>query len=250
MVEVKKISEKNNVLKLLVTDTDTVMINSIRRAAMGEVQTLAVEDVSIYENTSIIPDEMLAHRLSMLPIKMDMKRYKEGDTLKLLLEKEGPCTVYGKDIKSTDPKIDVIDKKVPIAKLKKDQKIKIEMEATVGRGKDHAKWQTAIIGYKNIADIAVGKECNLCKDCIHACPKKILEAKGKTISLKEPLQCDLCGECRDACKLSQLKIKENEKAFLLTIETMKSLENTAIIEEAINKLEQKTEEFRKALKDL
>ncbi len=250
MVEVKKISEKNSVLKLLVTDTDTVMINSIRRAAMGEVQTLAVEDVSIYENTSIIPDEMLAHRLSMLPIKMDMKRYKEGDTLKLLLEKEGPCTVYGKDIKSTDPKIDVIDKKVPIAKLKKDQKIKIEMEATVGRGKDHAKWQTAIIGYKNIADIVTGKECNLCKDCIHACQKKILEVKGKTISLKEPLQCDLCGECRDACKVSQLKIKENEKAFLLTIETMKSLENTAIIEEAINKLEQKTEEFRKALKDL
>ncbi len=250
MVEVKKISEKNNVLKLLVTDTDTVMINSIRRAAMGEVQTLAVEDVSIYENTSIIPDEMLAHRLSMLPIKMDMKRYKEGDTLKLLLEKEGPCTVYGKDIKSTDPKIDVIDKKVPIAKLKKDQKIKIEMEATIGRGKDHAKWQTAIIGYKNVADIATEKECNLCKDCIHACPKKILEVKGKTISLKEPLQCDLCGECRDACKVSQLKIKENEKAFLLTIETMKSLENTAIIEEAINKLEQKTGEFRKALKDL
>lgn len=250
MVEVKKVSEKGNILKLLITGADSVLVNSIRRSALAEVETLAVEDVSIYENSSVMPDEMLAHRLALLPIRTDSKRYKSGDKLKLMLEKEGPCTVYSKDIKSTDPKTDVVDKKVPIVKLKKGQKVKIEMDALMGKGKDHAKWQAAIIGYKNVSDIIVGKDCTLCKECIQACSKKGLDIKGKTITLKEPLQCDMCGECKDACKTGQLKIKEKENAFLFSIESLKSLENSEILEEAITKLEEKTEEFRKALKDL
>lgn len=78
MAEAKKISEKNGVLKLLITDTDTVLINSIRRAAVAEVQTLAPENISFYENSSIMPDEMISHRLALLPIKTDTKKYKAG----------------------------------------------------------------------------------------------------------------------------------------------------------------------------
>ncbi len=250
MVEVKKISEKNNQLKLLVSDTDATLVNSIRRAVLAEIPTLAIENVSFYENSSIMPDEMLAHRLGMLPIKTESKKLKEGEAIKFVLEKEGPGTVYSKDIKSTDPKTYIADKKIPLTKLKKDQKIKMEMDAIIGKGKDHAKWQPAVIGYRNIAEIAVGKECNLCKDCIEACPKKLLETKGKTIVLKDAAECDMCGECKDNCKAAQLKIKEKENAFILMVESTQAMENSEILEAAINKLEEKTEEFRKALKDL
>lgn len=250
LVEIKKISDKNSTLKLLVNDADTVLVNCFRRAVMADVQTFAAKNILIYENSSIMPDEMLAHRISMIPIKADAKKYKEDEIVKLVLEKEGPCTVYSRDIKSTDPKIDVPDKKVMIVKLKKDQKLKIEIEAGIGKGSDHAKWQPAIIGYRNIAEISVGKECNLCKDCISACSKKLLEVKGKSIALAEPAECDLCGECKDACKAAQLKIRGKENSFLLSIETLKGLEHDEIIDAAIDNLEKKTEEFRKALKEL
>lgn len=38
---------------------------------MSEVPTLAIENVTIYQNTSIIPDEVLAHRLGLIPILAD-----------------------------------------------------------------------------------------------------------------------------------------------------------------------------------
>ena len=137
MVEIKNIFEKEGVSKFLISGIDTAMINSLRRTIMSSVPTLAIEKVSIYENSSAMPDEMLGHRLGMLPITTEKKSPK-GESLKLVLEKEGPCTVYSKDIKSTDPKLEIADKKVPLVKLKKGQKIMIEMEAVMGTGKEHA----------------------------------------------------------------------------------------------------------------
>src|SRR5688572_24501630 len=36
-----------------------------------QVPTMAIEKVYIYDNTSIIQDEVLAHRLGLIPIKVD-----------------------------------------------------------------------------------------------------------------------------------------------------------------------------------
>ena len=45
--------------------------NSFRRAMSGEVPTLAIEDVKIYDNTSALFDEMLAHRIGLIPIRTE-----------------------------------------------------------------------------------------------------------------------------------------------------------------------------------
>ena len=148
MVSVKKIGEEHGVLKLQVSGVDSAFVNAIRRTIMQDVPCLSIEDVSIYENDSVMFDEFIAHRLGMLPIKSDTKGYKKGDSVKLVLEKEGPCTVYGKDIKSTDPKAEVADKKVPITKLGKGQKIKMEMKAIMLSGREHVKWQPGVVSFK------------------------------------------------------------------------------------------------------
>ena len=101
-MDVKKISEKGSSTKILVKGIDAVLMNSIRRTIMSNVPVLAVEDVYIYDNASVVFDEFLAHRLAMIPIKSDdPKAYKAGDKIKLMLDKEGPCTVYSGDIQST-----------------------------------------------------------------------------------------------------------------------------------------------------
>ena len=148
MVSVKKLDEKAGIVTLEVKGSETAFVNAIRRVVMQDVPTLAIEDVSIYENDSVVFDEFLAHRLGMLPIKSSAKGYKVGDGVKLVLEKEGPCTVYSKDIKSTDPKVEVADKKVPLLKLVKKGKVKLEMKAVMQSGREHAKWQPAVISFE------------------------------------------------------------------------------------------------------
>lgn len=49
--------------------------NAYRRIMLAEVPTMAIEHVFIMNNTSVIQDEMLAHRLGMIPIKVDPTKF-------------------------------------------------------------------------------------------------------------------------------------------------------------------------------
>ncbi|KAL1618092.1 DNA-directed RNA polymerase core subunit rpc40 [Neofusicoccum ribis] len=48
---------------------DAAIANAFRRILIAELPTLAIEDVYILKNTSIIQDEVLAHRLGLIPLK-------------------------------------------------------------------------------------------------------------------------------------------------------------------------------------
>ena len=51
------------------------LANALRRIMMAEVPTMAVERVEMINNTSVIPDEVLAHRLGMVPILADPRKF-------------------------------------------------------------------------------------------------------------------------------------------------------------------------------
>ena len=59
---------------------DAPLANALRRIMISEVPTMAIEKVTIYQNTSIIADEVLAHRLGLIPILADPSDfvYKDG----------------------------------------------------------------------------------------------------------------------------------------------------------------------------
>jgi len=138
-MEIKKIKEEKNLTEIKIKDINYSFANALRRTMMNSIPVLAAENITIYQNSSILFDEYLAQRIAMIPIKTDPKRYKEGETIKMVLDIEGPTTVYSKDIKSTDPKCDVAETTIPIAKLIEGQKIKLEIEALMGKGKNHVR---------------------------------------------------------------------------------------------------------------
>ncbi len=50
---------------------DASIANAFRRILLAEVATVAIEHVFVYQNTSIVQDEVLAQRLGLVPLKGD-----------------------------------------------------------------------------------------------------------------------------------------------------------------------------------
>lgn len=161
-MEVKLVEnqEKKNRLIFSLKGVDTAYANTLRRIMGFEVPVMAIEEVEFRKNTSILYDEMISHRLGLIPLTTDLKSYNmmseckckgagcASCTVKLILKAQGPCTVYSSDIKSKDPEIKPINGKMPIVKLLEGQELEFEATAVLGQGKEHSKWCPGLVYYK------------------------------------------------------------------------------------------------------
>lgn len=59
---------------------DVSFVNALRRILLSEIPTVAIEMVFMLDNTSIIHDEVLAHRMGLIPICFDSRRLQEFET--------------------------------------------------------------------------------------------------------------------------------------------------------------------------
>ncbi len=137
------------------------MAGELRRIMISEVPTMAIETVNFNKNDSILWDEILAHRLGLIPLTFDPKFFTVRETCKyckgkgcshcqvsLVLKKRGPAIVYSGDFKSTDKKVKPVFDKIPVTELMENQELELEAVAQLGTGREHAKWQAAVVGYK------------------------------------------------------------------------------------------------------
>ncbi|KAM6916564.1 DNA-directed RNA polymerases I and III subunit RPAC1 [Xenentodon cancila] len=69
-----------NCMEFDMVGVDAAIANAFRRILLAEVPTMAVEKVFIYNNTSIVQDEVLAHRLGLIPIKADPRLFEYKNT--------------------------------------------------------------------------------------------------------------------------------------------------------------------------
>eukprot|EP00878_Enallax_costatus_P012481 GHUV01013034.1.p1 GENE.GHUV01013034.1~~GHUV01013034.1.p1 ORF type:complete len:258 (+),score=49.37 GHUV01013034.1:227-1000(+) len=163
-------------------DTDVSVANALRRIMIAEVPTIAIDLVEFDNNTSVLNDEFLAHRLGLIPLTsqyapmlgLPFEAVSESADIEFLLHVK--CTegrsleVTDLDLMPKDPTIPVVPvsqelrrtsesvKPVVIAKLGRNQEIKLKAIARKGIGKDHAKWipvATAVFQYA--ADIQINQ---------------------------------------------------------------------------------------------
>lgn len=248
-------------LSFILKDATPPYANTLRRIMIEEVPTMAIEDIEFRKNSSILYDEIIAHRLGLVPLTTDLKSYTlpekckcEGKgcarcQLKLTLKAKGPVIVYASDIKTKDAEIKPVYPKMIIVKLLKNQALELEATAVLGKGKAHAKWCPGLIHYKQKPDIEISQKCDGCGKCIEVCSTKTLELKDNKASVvKEHLfDCHLCSACEDICPKEAIKVKPSSD-FIFYIESWGQLEPKKIVTEAVNIFNEQLDEFQALLR--
>ena len=131
--------------------------NALRRICLNGVPVFAIDTVDIIENTSVLADEGLAHRLGLIPLKTDLSEFKElssinveDSTNRVMLtldagETDETRVIMSSELISEDSLVKPVSEKIPIIELAPGQKVKIEAYARLGRGTEHAKWNSSNI---------------------------------------------------------------------------------------------------------
>ena len=199
-VKVEDIKPKKAVIRF--EDTKPYFVNALRRTMLSELPKLAIDDVIIYDNTSPLFDEIIAHRLSMLPVPTDLSLLSFKDecvckgkgcpncTVRYTLSKEGEGTVYSGDLQPSEKTWAITEDKIPIVRLYGDQRLILEVEAVLGRASDHAKWQgVQAPSYRMDFSIKFDKsKASDVKDFVAKLPEGLAEIKGDEIVLKDNLK--------------------------------------------------------------
>jgi DNA-directed RNA polymerase subunit D len=265
-IEVLEKDETN--IRVAVRDADVPLMNALRRIGLAEVPAMAIDEVVMIENSSILQDEMIAHRLGLVPLKTDLDSYTLPEdcecksefgcgqcrvTLTLNAESnEGTRTVYSGELVSENPSIVPVTEKIPVIKLAKGQKLKLEAYARLGKGIAHAKWQpVCVCAYKYYPkiDLPAGK-CADCTKCADICPKKVLAMKGEKVDVRDLLACNMCMDCVEACpkKGEGIKVGWEKNAFIMNIESTGALPPERVLQEATKILDKQLKEFEEQLK--
>jgi DNA-directed RNA polymerase subunit D len=244
--------------------------NAFRRVILSEVPTMAVDEVIFLENDSPLFDEVIAHRLGLIPLTTDLKSYNLphectcGGVGCTLCQVELTCSVKADldghivrsgDLQSTDPAVKPVSDDIIIAKLQKNSSLVFEAFARLGEGRDHAKYQPAQIGFGYTPDVKINNTlCAKCPDqCIASkrCPEEIIEFSGGKAKLVKDYwhSCTICEGCSRNCPMEAITVDSKPNSYIFTIESTGSITIKEIIDRAMIVFQEKVTEFQEHLKN-
>jgi DNA-directed RNA polymerase subunit D len=260
-IEIRELT--NTYCKFVVDGVHPYFVNALRRVLMAEVPKLAIDKVTFYDNTSALFDEIIAHRVGLLPVPTDpstlnLKGQVDSDgkpvyVVRYTLTKEGPCTVYSGDLESEDKRFAIVDPRVPIVELLKDQRLILEAEAVLGDGTQHAKWQVcSAVGYKYYPTATIDNKKikpEAAKMAVERSPAGILAYEGGKIQVLQPEEVNRADEAE---KLTEgaFKIQYDDRKFIFRFETDGSLKAEDALLKALDLLKLRFKAFADATTEL
>lgn len=251
--------KRGNRMTFVLQGSTPAFANALRRIMISEVPTMAIDVVEFHDNGSVLFDEIIAHRLGLIPVSFNPDKFNFKKSCKcdgkgcplcqvvFIVDKTGPCIVYSGDMKSSNKEVKPTSPDFPIVELLKGQNLKLEATAIVGTGKEHAKWQAANASYQYYPEIIV-KDSKDAKKCLKSCPKGLITIRGSKVAITNPEECDLCKSCLEGC--SGIELKNDPTKFIFKLESISGLKPEYIVSKSAEILGLKAEEFRKELKKL
>ncbi|RJS94578.1 DNA-directed RNA polymerase subunit D [Candidatus Bathyarchaeota archaeon] len=263
MMKVEILEKNEESMRFIVEGITASLANTLRRIILSEVPCMAIDDIMVIENNSVLHDEILALRLGLIPLKTDLDSYNLPEECSckselgcrlcravLILDveaKDDVKIVYSKDLVPEDPNVAPVSGEIPIVKLAPGQRIRLEAYAKLGRGREHAKWQpVSACTYRYMPEIKIDTDrCDLCGECVDICARKVLEKSEGKINVTNLYECTLCRDCMRQCPKDPpaIEVKGNENIFIFYVESTGVLPVERIISEAFKIYEKKYSEF-------
>jgi DNA-directed RNA polymerase subunit D len=251
-MKISVLKQEDNEITFEIEGAHPSFLNALRRTSMYEVPALAIEDVYYTKNSSVLYDEIVAHRLGLIPLKTDLKSYNlpsecscKGKlcakcSVKGSLKAKGPATVYAEDMKFKDPTVKAIYPKMIITKLLEGQEIELEFVAVLGKGMEHTKWSGCHVYYRGTPAFDT-KNADLDK-AFENIPANVAKRTGKAIEITDYSKWLPAYE--QALEKNGVKITNSEENFILTIESWGQVAPEKILNEAVSILQQKLKEVK------
>ena len=134
-------SHTEDTIKFLVTGFSTPLANSLRRVMIADVPTWAIELVQFEKNTTVLHDEMIAHRLGLFPLTSSVEPDTDSVTFTFdLCCNEGTEEWTSEQLESDNNDVISAIDGIPIVKVTQGQQLKLTAIAKRGTGHEHAKW--------------------------------------------------------------------------------------------------------------
>ena len=221
-------------------ETNESLANAIRRY-MNQILVLAIDEVEIVKNGSALYDEVVAHRLGLVPLKMS-EGIKDKGKLKLVFNKEG--LVYSGELKGN---VEIVYDNIPITFLDKNQEIELVATTKEGKGNEHVKFSPGIMFYRKSSELTMDK--SLMEQIKNIFPKMEIKEKGDKIIVFDNKKKEARDVIEGLAEKQEKKIEVNEKPeLIITIESFGQLEPKKIFEKSIVGLKKDLEEISKKLK--
>ena len=263
-------------------DVNYSFVNSVRRSLVSMVPCLALHEIDFhmgslgsyvdeesgdereYESISAMFNEIVAHRIGMLPIPTDEKTIEAfgdsiGDDSKqpdimYSLHKQGPCTVYSGDLEpvSGDDSLVIPETNVPIVKLAEGQAILVYAKAKMGNAQKHTKWQCAVAPrFYQAPTITVssGKGSKAIFDIVD---KKDFKKKGKSHVIDNPVKAHAALNkleqlWNDKEAKESMEVSTKKDHFIFEFETNGAMKASLALEQALKALDGHCNEFASAI---
>eukprot|EP00386_Alphamonas_edax_P016032 GDKI01049012.1.p1 GENE.GDKI01049012.1~~GDKI01049012.1.p1 ORF type:complete len:392 (+),score=109.76 GDKI01049012.1:119-1177(+) len=262
---------------------DAPLANAFRRLMLSDVPTVAIETVHMHLNTGVIQDEVLSHRLGLIPLKINPDMLKdrrengemtEENTIKFTLQKRcesGVLSIYSGDLKweplsdtqlkkfKDAPPQPVIDN-ILITKLKPGQEVHCELFCEKGIGRVHAKWSpvcTASYRLKPVIAFPKGEVTGKdAEELVSLCPMKVFDLEDlapghrsgdSTVAVAaRPRHCTSCRACFERFP-DRVEVNKIKNHFIFSVESTGAIPAAVIFDKAIGVLIDKCERTRGVL---
>ena len=265
--------------KFILKNSSPAMANALRRTMLQDIPKMAIDKVDFhlgpimqddkeYESVTSLFDEIIAHRLGLIPVPTtDQFTFQKdcscggvgcpGCSIMYSLNKVGPGTVLSGDLLPLgDSTLKVKDEFIPIVELTDSQAVLIYATAVMGTAKQHVKWQAAFgVGYSYMPvieiDAAKAADSDVRDYAVKTYPGLFKAEDGKLV-VDDIYRASRYGKAiqQDPVLQDVVSIDWDDSNFIFKFETDGSLTAQQVLDKAVEILEATASEFTAAVEAL